>query len=326
MYRSVAPVSCLKVLCGADTSNTRLKGSKMAGIFFSGGVACNLTVNAACGISTTGDDCPALYYPPKCNTQVDPLQMNAVISEIANAINAFGNAYDCSRLDNLKNVLNRARNICDLPPFGDNPDLDDRIAGCFDETSSTISVQQLVNLVLSQAGTLCDLPEVGGMSDGDTLAGCIGGAERRINLANLRNLMGGGGASALVRGAQIYFSGAHTTVGIPTADKDAFMAMAYYEIAGGDLVGDATLSVATGGGGFVEATQLYNGDAYIIGGSGNSPALTVPIRTFVNVIKKNNIWYLVVNGTAMPLGGDDGVIRFANGTWSKLTIWDASRF
>lgn len=300
----------------------------MAGIFFSGGLVCNLTVNAACGIVTTGDDCPALYYPPKCNVQVDPLQMNAVISEIANAINAFGNAYDCSRLDNLRTVLNRARNICDLPAFGAAPDLDDRIAGCFDNTSSTVTVQQLVQLVLSEAGTLCDLPQAGAIGDNDLLAGCIGGAERIVPFSVVKNALGGGSASALVRGAQIFFSGAHTTIGIPTAGKEAFMAMAYYEIAGGDLVGNANLAVATGGGAFVEATQLDNRHVWTAsnGEAGTNIRLTVPVQTFVNVIKKQGVWYLVVNGTAMPLGNDDGVIRFANGTWSRLTIWDATRF
>lgn len=299
----------------------------MAGIFFSGGVACNLTVNAACGISTTGDDCPALYYPPKCNTQVDPLQMNAVISEIANAINAFGNAYDCSRLDNLKNVLNRARNICDLPPFGDNPDLDDRIAGCFDETSSTISVQQLVNLVLSQAGTLCDLPEVGGMSDGDTLAGCIGGAERRINLANLRNLMGGG-ASTLVMGAQIYdayaTSGGHN-FSLPTNGREAFVGRMYYEPAGGGVVGDGMVSVATGGSAF-KSPFLWDNWTMQTDPATALAFLSLPARMFVNLVKKQNTWFMLTDMKAIPLGGEDGVLRFVGGPYATLTIWEASKF
>lgn len=301
----------------------------MAGIFFSGGLTCNLTVNAACGIQTTGDDCPALYYPPKCNVQVDPLQMNAVISEIANAINAFGNQYDCSRLDNLKQVLNRARNICDLPAFGDAPDLDDRIAGCFDNTSSTITVQQLVSLVLSQAGTLCSLPQIGAIQDDDWLAGCIDGAARIVPFTAVKAALGGAsGASTLIPGEQIYYNGAHTTVSLPTEGRDAFMAMAYYEVAGGSLVGNANLSVATGGGQFIESVNLDNRHCWTApdNEAGTFVRATVPIRTFVNVIKKDNAWYLVFNGGAYLLGGEDGVIRFANGRWSKLTVWAATRF
>lgn len=301
----------------------------MAGIFFSGGVACNLTVNAACGVSTTGDDCPALYYPPKCNTQVDPLQMNAVISEIANAINAFGNAYDCSRLDNLKTALNRARNICDLPPFGDNPDLDDRIAGCFDETSSTISVQQLVNLVLSQSPTLCQLPEVGGMGDGDTLAGCIGGAERRINLANLRNLMGGGGASALVPGGEIYnntvFSDNGHNVSIGTAGKDAFIARVDSVMLVGPWYQD--FRVATGGSGEVSVWNWKDQPGNIYHDSnGPTAARTFPAREWVGLIKKQNIWFALINNMAIPMGGEDGVLRFIGGSYTNLSILDASKF
>jgi hypothetical protein len=300
----------------------------MAGIFFSGGLTCNLTVNAACGIQTTGDDCPALYYPPKCNVQVDPLQMNAVISEIANAINAFGKQYDCSRLDNLKQVLNRARNICDLPAFGDAPDMDDRIAGCFDNNSSTITVQQLVNLVLSQAGTLCNLPQIGDIQDDDWLAGCIDGAARIVPFTAVKAALGGGSATALVAGEQIYnsyaTSGGHN-VSMPTENREAMIAEMYYEPAGGGVVGDGQINVATGGGQF-QSVLLKSNWPMQVDPATSLATLARPARLFANVIKKNGVWFMLVDMKAIPLGGDDGVLRFTGGRYATLTIWNASKF
>lgn len=303
----------------------------MAGIFPAAGTAAANTSNAASPVNTT-PGCDPLYHRVGCVPVFDPSAANAVISEIVNAVNTL-QPYDCTRLDNLANVLATISDLCKLPTLAevdvDAPDLDDTLAGCFDGKTAQVNISALAALINAQK-SLCGLQDIGAINNNDYLAVCAnpgnGYQDRKINFGALKQLLGGGSASALVRGNEIFFSGAHTIANIPTAGRDAMMAMAYYEIAGGDLVGDGTLSVATGGGGFVLANGLDNADAYIVGGSSNSPALTVPIRTFVNVIKKNNTWYLVVNGTAMPLGGDDGTIRFANGTWSKLTIWEASRF
>lgn len=306
----------------------------MAGIFFSGGLACNLTVNAACGIQTTGDNCPALYYPPRCNTQVDPLQMNAVISEIANAINAFGNQYDCSRLDNLKQVLNRARNICDLPAFGDAPDLDDRIAGCFDNVSSTITVQQLVNLVLSQSGTLCSLPQIGAIQDDDWLAGCIDGAARIVPFSAVKNALGGGGGfPGVLLGGQLFDSwgtggGVSTSQG--TSGREAFIFSATKD---NDDVGPspayenyrASVSVATGGGGMF-AVETYR-DKYMVFAGGETTAVAASTtRSWGVAIRKNNVWYTKSQDVVVPLGGDDGVLRFQTRGYQRLRVWEGSIF
>lgn len=45
--------------------------------------------------------CENLYYGPRCNPRLDPFAMNALISEVINALNVIGQAYDCNRLDNL---------------------------------------------------------------------------------------------------------------------------------------------------------------------------------------------------------------------------------
>lgn len=297
----------------------------MAGIFFSGGLPCTLTVNAACGIETTGDDCPALYYPPKCNVSVEPLQMNAIISEIANAINAFGDLYDCSRLDNLKAALQKARSICDLPPFADVPDLDDRIAGCFDNTSSTITVQQLVNLVLSQAGGLCDLPQAGGIGDNDLIAGCIGGAEALVSVGTLRGALGGGSISGIIPQEVLFDqwrAGGNWEVSQSTQNRTGFIVRSLKEGIG---ITVSDLFVATGNGGYQSISQweattfLYKTDAEgtaIDGGRQQAIAI---------VFKRGTQWYAKSGDVILPLGSDDGVIRFRTPGYQRLTIWSGAQ-
>lgn len=297
----------------------------MAGIFFSGGLACNLTVNAACGIQTTGDDCPALYYPPKCNVQVDPLQMNAVISEIANAINAFGNVYDCSRLDNLKQVLNRARNICDLPAFGAAPDLDDRIAGCFDNTSSTITVQQLVSLVLSQSGTLCDLPQIGAIQDDDWLAGCIDGAARIVPFSTVRSALGGGSLSGVLVREELFNNwraGGFWDVSQPTAGRNAFVFRSRKEGIG---ITVSDLYVATGNGAYQSISEWEPSQfAYIP--AGETTAIDGGrVQAVAVVFKRGNEWFTKAGDVILPLGADDGVIRFRTPGYQRLQIWNGDQ-
>lgn len=76
----------------------------MTGILPNNGVIPSATQN---GIEspTLAPGCDNLYYGPRCNPRLDPFAMNAVISELINAINATGTAYDCSRLDNLATAL-----------------------------------------------------------------------------------------------------------------------------------------------------------------------------------------------------------------------------
>lgn len=77
----------------------------MSGILPNNGVAPSGTQNGLeAPILAAG--CENLYYGPRCNPRMDPFAMNAMISEIINAVNsAGGQAYDCNRLDNLAIAL-----------------------------------------------------------------------------------------------------------------------------------------------------------------------------------------------------------------------------
>lgn len=158
----------------------------MAGIFFEGGVSCSLTINAQCNVGISGD-CAALYYSPRCNVGVNPLQMNAVISELINAINVVnvGSApslYDCTRLDNLAEVLRNIRSLCNQPTLTANIDISDRIAGCFDNQSGTITVGELLDWLMQQFAVICDLEAAENPQRDNTLvAACVAGEERSLD-------------------------------------------------------------------------------------------------------------------------------------------------
>lgn len=72
----------------------------MAGILPNNGVPPQNTQN---GLETPdlAAGCANQYYGPRCNPRMDPFAMNALISEVINALNAIGQAYNCERLDNL---------------------------------------------------------------------------------------------------------------------------------------------------------------------------------------------------------------------------------
>lgn len=167
----------------------------MSGIFFEGGVSCSLTVNAQCNVGIS-QDCAALYYPPRCNVGVNPLQMNAVISELANAINVVNvgkspSLYDCTRLDNLARVIANIRNICNQPPLSVNIDGTDRIAGCFDSESGTITVDELLEYINGQTVSLCDQEVIEKPDFANTLLmACIAGEEKLIS-ASFMSSVGG---------------------------------------------------------------------------------------------------------------------------------------
>jgi hypothetical protein len=72
----------------------------MTGILPNNGVPPGSTQNGIPAPVLAGD-CENQYYGPRCNPRMDPFAMNALISEVINALNAIGIAYDCERLDNL---------------------------------------------------------------------------------------------------------------------------------------------------------------------------------------------------------------------------------
>lgn len=72
----------------------------MAGILPNNGVPPGNTQNGIEDPDLTAG-CENIYYGPRCNPRMDPFAMNALISEVINALNAIGQAYNCERLDNL---------------------------------------------------------------------------------------------------------------------------------------------------------------------------------------------------------------------------------
>jgi hypothetical protein len=152
----------------------------MAGIFPSTGVTPANTQNGVTGITTTG--CGSLFYRNNCNPRFDPVATNALISEILNASNAFGKAYDCSKLDNLKTALTAARDLCDLAVKS--PDNDDFLAGCFDGASGLTSISALKALF-----ALCTLPTTTAPDNDDFLGGCFDGVDGKVSISALRDLI-----------------------------------------------------------------------------------------------------------------------------------------
>lgn len=76
----------------------------MTGILPANGVPPENTRNGLAAPLLAGG-CDNIYYGPRCNPRMDPFAMNAVISEVINALNAIGLAYDCNRLDNLASAF-----------------------------------------------------------------------------------------------------------------------------------------------------------------------------------------------------------------------------
>lgn len=115
----------------------------MSGIFPSGGVDA-LNTTSAQPDPLVAALCEALYYRTNCNPRFDPRATNALISELVNAITMFGDAYDCSRLDNLKLTLQKLQGFAGLGIR--EVDGDDLIAGMFDGVAGLAGVGQLLRL------------------------------------------------------------------------------------------------------------------------------------------------------------------------------------
>lgn len=72
----------------------------MAGIFPRSGVAPGAAANATDADTNCADE--LFYATGRCPQRMDPEAMNALMSEILNAVNCGGQVqYDCTRLDNL---------------------------------------------------------------------------------------------------------------------------------------------------------------------------------------------------------------------------------
>jgi hypothetical protein len=114
----------------------------MAGIFPSGGTDPGNTQGAQIGVKIVAL-CKALFYRSNCNPRFDPVATNAMISELANAINLL-RTYDCNRLDNLALVLQAIRNASGLDLK--EPDANDTIQGVYDGAAGLATVASILAL------------------------------------------------------------------------------------------------------------------------------------------------------------------------------------
>ena len=72
----------------------------MSGVYPNSGVPANEALNS---VNVPTVNCPSelFHSTTRCQPRFDPAAANAVMSEILNAVNCGGVAYDCTRLDNL---------------------------------------------------------------------------------------------------------------------------------------------------------------------------------------------------------------------------------
>lgn len=156
----------------------------MAGIFPNTGVTAPNTSNAELNPEMKAG-CEDLYFPQNCNPRFNPLVMNAVISELVNAINT-GQDYDCSKLNNLATVLNGIKNLCGLPTVAE-PDANDSLAGCFDGESGRVSITALADLIQTLIGP-CALPIASTPDLNDTLTMCVDGVPSQVSVTDFQEL------------------------------------------------------------------------------------------------------------------------------------------
>jgi hypothetical protein len=156
----------------------------MAGIFPLNGVTADLTKGALLDPALE-EDCEALWYKPSCNPRMDYRAMNSVMSELLSAMNFRNIDYDCEALDNLA----RAISMCSITPIVFPPDVDDRIAGCYDGIEGTATIAQILALYELN---LCVLPIVAPTLNTSTVAGCKAGSTVSFTMQSLADLFGGG--------------------------------------------------------------------------------------------------------------------------------------
>lgn len=77
----------------------------MSGLFPLNGVTPANSAGNTIANPTLADGCSPLWYSNRCNGRFDPSATNALISEIINAVNCLGVAYDCNVNDNLCTAL-----------------------------------------------------------------------------------------------------------------------------------------------------------------------------------------------------------------------------
>lgn len=180
----------------------------MAGIFPSAGISAPNTTGGDPGVDTV-PGCDALFYRNNCGPRFDPVAMNYMISELANAVNALGDDYNCSKTDNLKTTMLKLRNLCTYPTinsFGTST-INDFLLACVDGVSGKVPLNNIIDLF-----KLCSLPTLVPDLD-DFIAGCWDNAEGKVTVASLVQLIIGQLPEPPINmGAALYRQGAR----IPT--------------------------------------------------------------------------------------------------------------
>lgn len=154
------------------------------GIFPTGGTDARNTQNAEIDVRTVAL-CAALFYRMGCNPRFDPLSTNAIISELANAINDLGIEYDCNKLDNLslaiRTAIDKSAQTKNYPLLA--PDMDDTLRGSYDGVEGQSYVKAVMEL--APAG----LDEITSINDGDYVFVSLNGVGRRITFSALKGLL-----------------------------------------------------------------------------------------------------------------------------------------
>lgn len=261
----------------------------MAGIFPEAGTQAQNAQNAQAGVKTVVG-CDPLFYRTNCTVRFDPIATNAVISEIANAVNAADRDYDCSRLDNLAQAIKELANLCRLA--GVTADADDLIAGCYDGQQGLASVRQILNLAPA-------IFDVGPITDNDYIGflDSEAGVDKKITYANLKaTLLGSGGAFPIVipNGAIVSDAGTDRDGNFSLAGNVA-ATITIFASDGSDLrVGNVTFS----------QPNQFAGNNPTMWGRGQGSASGGDVSGRFALVRKNGSWYATQNGMGFLMGGD----------------------
>lgn len=290
----------------------------MAGIFPAAGTAAANTANAASPVNTA-PGCDPLYHRIGCVPVFDPAAANALISEIVNAVNTLS-PYDCTRLDNLANVLSTISDLCKLPTLAEvgiaAPDLDDTLAGCFDGETAQVSISALAALINAQK-SICGLQDVGSLADTDYVAVCAnpgdGYRDAKLQFSLLKQLIGNQSKAAILTPGPLIlnFAGGGSN-SFNVAGFEGFVA--FVEPTPGAFSGFRI-------GNLVSGNQLIE--------EGNAPLSFVPPMRLLPFVKKGNTWFCTFGGAALACVDGDNIPYdgLNDGSASqRLRVWQGFTF
>lgn len=289
----------------------------MAGIFPAAGTAAANTANAASPVNTA-PGCDPLYHRIGCVPVFDPAAANALISEIVNAVNTLS-PYDCTRLDNLANVLSTISDLCKLPTLAEIgvgvPDLDDTLAGCFDGNTAQVSISALAALINAQK-SICGLQDVGSLADTDYVAVCAnpgdGYRDAKLQFSLLKQLIGNQSKAAiLIPGPLILNFAGSGSNSFNVAGFQGFIAF---------------VEASEGFAGF-RIGNLVSGNGLIE--EGNMPLSFVPPGRLLPFVKKDNTWFCTFGGAALACADGDNIPYDGlndGGGFQRLRVWQGFTF